>query len=345
MGATIKDVAKEAGVSTATVSRVLNGSGPVSTATRARIHDVAERLRYAPNSSARSLITARTHTFGVLLPDLYGDFFSEVIRGIDQAAQKSDYHVLLSSSHTNRSGIEAAMRAMRGRVDGLIVMYPEIDGTVLRSNLPESMPVVLLNCLVSDGAFDAINIDNFGGAYAMVRHLVGHGHRRIAIIKGEAKNHDAAERLRGYRAALQDSGIEQDDLLEVGGAFTEATGYAATERLLESGSGATAIFAANDSMAIGAVSAVRRSGRRVPADMAVAGFDDIPIARYLNPRLSSVHVPISELGTRAMDRLMEAVRFENGHVRRQEYLPTRLKLRRSCGCGDLEHEPVHATNT
>src|SRR5690606_5506248 len=139
------------------VSRVFNRSGPVREPTRLRILEVAERLRYVPDSAARSLITRRTGTLGVLLPDLYGEFFSEVIRGLDGAAQARGYHLLLSSSHDDRSAIEAALRAMRGRVDGLVVMSPDIDAQGLRSNLPDSLPVVLLNCAVRGSAYDSLN--------------------------------------------------------------------------------------------------------------------------------------------------------------------------------------------
>src|SRR5690606_31269009 len=159
MKVTIRDVAREAGVSVATVSRVFNRSGPVREPTRQRILEVADRLRYVPDSAARSLITRRTGTLGVLLPELYGEFFSEVIRGIDGAAQARGYHVLLSSSHANRGEIVTALRAMRGRVDGLVVMSPDIDAQGLRANLPESLPVVLLNCAVSGSAYDSLNID------------------------------------------------------------------------------------------------------------------------------------------------------------------------------------------
>jgi LacI family transcriptional regulator len=137
MKVTIRDVARVAGVSVATVSRVFNDSGPVNEETRRRIREVASELRYVPNSAARSLITSRTNTLGVLLPDLYGEFFSEVIRGIDQTAQEHDYHLLVSSSHNDKAEMETALRAMRGRVDGVIVMSPDIDAQVLAANLPE----------------------------------------------------------------------------------------------------------------------------------------------------------------------------------------------------------------
>ena len=331
MRATIRDVAREAGVSVATVSRVFNDSGPVNEETRRRIQEVARRLHYAPDSAARSLITRRTHTLGVLLPDLYGEFFSEVIRGIDQTAQGSGYHLLVSSSHNERSEIEAALRAMRGRVDGLIVMTPDVDAQALVTNLPESHPVVLLNCAVEGTAYDAINVDNESGAYAMAHHLLDLGHRRIAFVAGPDRNVDSAERQRGYRAALRDAGVATRPALELAGDFTDAGGYAAAQQALALEPRPTALFCANDSMAIGALSALRDAGVRVPEEMAVVGFDDIPVARYMSPPLSTVHVAIGELGAMATRTLLGAVEHKGQHVRRRETLPTALVIRQSCG--------------
>lgn len=328
MAVTIKEVAKEAGVSIATVSRVFNDSGPVNDGTREKILDVARRLRYTPHGGARSLIMSKTHTLGVLLPDLYGEFFSEVIRGIDHAARQSGYHVLLSSSHNDADEIDAAMKAMRGRVDGLIVMYPDVNARILEVNLSDSMPVVLLNCDVDEDSFLSINIDNYGGAYAMTEHLLNSGHRHIAMIKGAENNFDAAERLRGFRAAIEQNGAAS---LEVAGHFTEASGFSAAEAVLTSEPRPTAIFAANDSMAIGALSAVRQNGLRVPDDIAIAGFDDIPMAAYITPPLSSVHVPINDLGSRAISRLIDAVNGKEGGRGDKELLQTTLILRQSCG--------------
>jgi LacI family transcriptional regulator len=330
--ATIKDVAREAGVSVATVSRVLNDSGPVREATRRRIRDVATRLRFTPNSAARSLITARTTTLGVLLPDLYGEFFSEVIRGIDQAARRHGYHLLVSSSHADRAETEAALRAMRGRVDGLIIMSPDLDARALVQNLPDRLPLVLLNSAVDSEAFDALTIENFQGASAMVRHLIVLGHRRIAMLKGAARNHDAVERLRGYRAALERAGIERSPAWEIAGEFTEESGYRGVEALLRIEPRPTALFAANDAMAMGAMSALREAGIAVPDAMAVAGFDDIPIARYASPSLSSVRVPIGELGERATEMLLEGIRAgKDRATRRRETMETTVVIRKSCG--------------
>jgi LacI family transcriptional regulator len=331
MTTTIRDVAREAGVSVATVSRVFNNSGPVRPATRDRIDAVAKRLRYAPNSAAQSLSARRSATIGVVLPDLFGEFFSEVIRGIDQAVQQGGFHLLVSSSHNDRAEIEAAVRAMRGRVDGLLVMSPGLDADTLAANLPDRLPVVLLNCEVDDRSFDSLNIDNFGGARAMAEHVLGLGHRRIGVIGGSPRNHDARERLSGTVAAVEAAGLWRSALVEAEGAFTEASGYRGAELLLAESPRPTAIIAANDSMAVGALGAARDAGLRVPAELTVVGFDDIPIARYVTPPLTTVRVDIPRLGQQAAQRLFEQIEAKNGQERVQSVQPTELVVRRSCG--------------
>ncbi len=329
MSVTIKDVAREAGFSVATVSRVLNNSGPIREETRRRVEEVADRLHYTPNVAARSLITRKTLTIGVLLPDLYGEFFSEVIRGIDRAARTGGYHLLVSGSHNDREEIEAAVQAMHGRVDGLIVMSPGLEPRAIVAGLPRRLPVVLLNCDVEETGFDAVNVDNYGGAREMVRHLLGLGHRRVAILGGARDNSDARERLRGYRDAIAEADADISVKLQIEGDFTESSGHRSARQLLGLDPRPTAVFAANDSMAIGALSAFREAGVEVPGEMAVAGFDDIPIARYVSPPLSSVHVPIRGLGVRAVERLLESM--ADGEEKTVEVLPTRLVVRESCG--------------
>src|SRR6476646_376112 len=334
---TIKDVAREAKVSVATVSRVLNGSGPVSDETRSRIREIAGRMRYVPHSGARSLITSKTQTLGVLLPDLHCEFFAEVLRGMDDTAQRHGFHLLISRSYADKHGIETAMRAMRGRVDGVAAMSPDLDAESLL-NLPSTIPVVLLCSVPRGNDIDSLTIQNCRGAREMVSHLISLGHRRIAIIKGAPRNYDAAERLRGYRTALREAGILPDHSLDRAGNFTEAAGYSAALELLALKDRPTAIFAANDSMAIGALSALRESGVEVPGQMAVAGFDDIPLARYMDPPLSSVHVPICELGARAVELLLHGITHKNDHTRRRERVPTELVIRRSTGGEDAAAE-------
>ena len=337
MSVTIRDVARLAGVSVATVSRVLNASAPVRDATRTRVLEVALELRFSPNSAARSLSRQRAGALGVILPDLYGEFFSELLRGIDQEAQRANHSLLVSSSHHDSRGIEAAVRAMRGRVDGLMVMAPDVSAPLLAAVLPEGVPAVLLNGPAVDADVDEITVDNFGGARAMSRHLVGLGHVRIGFIAGAARNHEACERERGYREALREAALPCDAALEVRGDFTEDGGWHGARALLALDEPPSVIFAANDAMAVGALSALREAGVAVPADVAVVGFDDIPVARFLNPPLTSVRVGIAALGERAAALLLAALaeRSPPGRARRRDVLPAELVIRDSCGASSV----------
>ncbi|HEY0808778.1 MAG TPA: substrate-binding domain-containing protein, partial [Longimicrobiales bacterium] len=175
------------------------------------------------------------------------------------------------------------------------------------------------------------NIDNLGGALEMTMHLLRLGHRNIRMISGPARNRDSAEREKGFRLALHRAGIAVGSDVIVQGDFTEASGYRCTATLLTSSARPTAIFAANDSMAVGALSALRKAGLRVPEDVAVVGFDDIPIAEYVNPALTTVRVAIAELGAIAATRLFECIRAHNHHERKHEVQPTELVIRGSCG--------------
>ncbi|MEP7029254.1 MAG: LacI family DNA-binding transcriptional regulator [Candidatus Eisenbacteria bacterium] len=329
--ANIKDVAREAGVSVATVSRVFNDSEQVSDETRQLVRDVAGRLRYWPNGVARSLITNRTQALGVLLPDLYGEFFSELIRGIDLAARSEGFHLLVSSSHSDTHGLVAAMRSMRGRVDGLVIMAPDFDSAAAMHDAAGEFPVVILDPGVGMATWDTISIANQDGASQVVRHLVSLGHRRIATVTGPRHNIDAQQRIVGYRAALAEAGIAHDPQLELEGDFTEPSGYRAVAQLLAIEPRPTAALFGNDYMAIGAMSALSEAGLRVPEDFAVAGFDDIAMARYLTPALTTVHVDLIEFGARAVRRLLEVKDGAPGDVPRHEVVGAQLVIRRSCG--------------
>ena len=340
MRVTIRDVAIRAGVSVATVSRAFNNTAPVNTITRQRVFDSASALRYLPNLAARSLITRRTHTVGILIPDLHGEFFSEIMRGVDQVANQHGYHLLVTNSHGDRDAAEVATSNMRGRVDGLILMAPEMDGDSLARVVPDHIPVIMINSPVDLAGRDSLRVDNFQGAHDMVGHLIAHGHTRIALLRGSDVNNDAVERVRGYRSALVDAGLEAPLELQIAGDFTESGGFAGALRLLGLSHPPTAIFASNDSMAIGALSALRERGVRVPDDVAVVGFDDIPIAAYLTPTLASVRVRISDLGARACAQLLHAIKHENQHEPIHEVIPTELIPRQSCGCQDSVEEKV-----
>ena len=329
MAVTIKDVARAAGVSVASVSRALNGHENVTPETRERIESVARELRYMPHGAARSLITKRTQTIGAVLPDLYGEFFSELIRGMDVAAQRNRLHLLVSSTHGSASETARALRALQGRVDGLLVMSPYADADLLADNLPAKLPAVLMNTRVSGAAYPSLIIDNYAGAYAMVRHLVERGYRRIALIAGPEQNFDAQERRRGYATALKQFLPGADEIV-LPGDFTEGAGYRAAQALQAGPDRPDAVFAANDTMALGCLFALNEAGVRVPQDIAVVGFDDIPIARYVTPALTTVRVRIAELGERATARLVGAIERPDSARPEAETLGCDLVVRQSC---------------
>lgn len=304
---TIKDVAREASVSVATVSRALNGHENVAEGVRKHVVEIASRLRYQPHAAARSLSSRSTQTIGVVLPDLYGEFFSELIRGIDVVARAQRKHLLVSSYHGHPEEQGEALRAMRGRVDGLLVLSPYADRPgFLTDNLPTALPAVLINTQLADAAYPVLSIDNFGGATAMVRHLAETGHQRIAFIRGPEDNFDARERLRGYRSALAEY-LPGAEPLELPGDFDESSGYEAGKLILTETQRPDAVFAANDMMALGCLYAFNEAGVEVPTDIALAGFDDIPLARFVHPTLTTMRISIAELGGLALSRLLEAI--------------------------------------
>jgi LacI family transcriptional regulator len=326
--ATIKDVARAAGVSVASVSRALNGHESVTEATRQRILAAAGALRYVPHAAARSLITRRTDTVGVLLPDLHGEFFSELIRGIDAAARASGRHLLISSSHGSVDEAAQALRMLQGRVDGMLIMSPHADSGVLAANLPAALPTVLMNTRVAPGSYPAFAVDNYAGAAAMMRHLFASGRRRIAFIGGPENNFDADERLRGYRDAIAERGARG---IVLRGDFTESSGYRAGIEICEAGERPDAIFAANDMMALGCLFALTEKGVGVPEDIALAGFDDIPIARFVTPPLTTVRVRIADLGRRAFERLAELIADGDDGAKATTRLDCELVARQSSG--------------
>jgi LacI family transcriptional regulator len=297
--ATIRDVAQRAQVSVASVSRVLNGLGNVSDQTRTRVTDAVRALGYVPHAGARSLSLSRTNAIGVVLPDLHGEFFSEIMRGMDREASARGYLLLLSNMHAGGDQSHGALRAMRGRVDGLLVMAPHLAEQEIAAALPAGLPTVLINTRGHAGGHPSMRLDNAAGVQAVVAHLASLGRRRLVHVAGPRDNVDAQERAAACRKAAAAAGLS---LEIVQGSFEEQYGDAAISALLAAGHDFDAVFAANDMMALGAIQALKRAGRSVPGEVAVVGFDDIPLARLLG--LTTVRVRIAELGQRSLDRLI-----------------------------------------
>ena len=306
--ATIRDVARRAQVSVASVSRALNGLDNVSEETRAKVAEAARELGYVPHAGARSLSLARTNAIGVVLPALHGEFFSEFVRGMDEVASVRGYLLLLSNLNADTQGGTAVLRAMRGRVDGLLLMAPHVDDQELVDALPSGLPTLLINTRAPSAERAGIHLDNAAGARAVADHFLALGRRRIVHIAGPQGNIDAQERAEAFVERIAG---EPDAMVEVmQGDFFEESGARAVETLLARGAEFDAIFAANDNMAIGALEALRDAGVTVPDAVAVAGFDDIPLARHLG--LTTVRVRIAELGERALERLLSTLGRE-GH--------------------------------
>jgi len=322
---TIRDVARAADVSVATVSRALNGTDTVSADTLEHVLKIAREMDFVPHAGARSLSLRRTDTIGVLLPDLHGEYFSELIRGLDLGARGTGHHLLLSASHGDIAEAVAALRTMRSRVDGLVVMSPFADGESVSGALSGKVPLVMIGG--SEGAGARFSVDNHAGALAVTRHLLEMGHRDIAFVSGPADNVDSRERLRGYRDAHREAGIAPRPVVQ--GDFREDSGFEAGTLLLSNGL-PDAVFAANDAMAIGCLRAFRGAGLSVPGDVAIAGFDDIPMARLIEPALTTAGIAIADMGREAIELCVAMVRGEAEAPERRLFAPT-LVIRASSG--------------
>lgn len=334
MSTNILEIAKRAGVSIATVSRALNNSGSIREATRQRILSISREMNYHPNSIARGLSQKKTDTIGVILPELIDEFFMDIIHGIDEEAYKANKFVMISSSHSQRNIIETLLEFMgSGRVDGVILMLPQLYDEAAELIRKSKRPVILLNVYRDQQDIVSFNIDNYHGSFAITEHLIKHDYKKIGIISGPPGNCDAKDRFRGYKEALTQYGLSFDKNLIVEGDFKSQSGYYGFLRLMSQPEKPEAIFAANDMMAVGIYEAARTSGIKIPEDIAIVGFDDIHLSRFLQPRLTTVHVPIQELGSRAIRYLFKMINGEvDPKLPHREELTTGLIIGSSCGC-------------
>ncbi len=330
MKTTIREVARRAGVSISTVSRVFNKSAFVDESTSEKVRSAALELRYAPNQAARSLIKNETRTIGLILPSVFGEYYSEVLSGMDHVASGADYDIMLSGSKSIGSKFEKSIRAMSGRVDGLIIMSPTIGCEQLRALIPPYLPTVLMNAADASGSFTTVSVDNRGGAMLAVKHLIGLGHQRIAHIRGLDGSDDARLRAEGYRAAMQEAGLDRY-ITEVSGSFTIASGDPAIRALLALPERPTAVFAANDAMAIGTLPPLGAENVRVPDDIAIVGFDDLPRAQTTRPPLTTIRVDLATFGATAITEVIASIRQENNTAPERRTIGCELIVRSSCG--------------
>jgi LacI family transcriptional regulator len=301
---TIRDVATRAGVSSTTVSHVINDTRPVSADLRSRVEAAMAELGFQPNALARSLRRKRTHTLGLIVPDSANPFFAEVGRGIEDTSFANGFSVILCNSDGDPARELLYMDLLvQKQVDG-VLFVPTGDQARLAATLrTRNIPVVVIDRDVPDAPIDRVHIDNVAGGYLATRHLLDLGHRRIGYIGGPPHLSPVPHRNAGYRQALQEAGLTVDEGLVIDGNFRDVGGYEGAQALLALADPPTAIFAGNDLMAIGALAASREAGVAVPDELSIVGFDDIHLAGYINPPLTTIAQPKYELGVIAAELL------------------------------------------
>ena len=336
MSPTLEEVARLAGVSRSTVSRVINDQPNVRPEVRERVWQVAREVGYQPHAAARSLATSRTHVIGMVIPEAVttlftAPFFSLLLRGATESCNSHQYQLMLSlfTAHADRQ--EIYQRILRsGYLDGAIVASASLDDPLISDLLRDRIPFVSVG-RYPHKPIHYVDADNVNGARMAVEHLIRLGHRRIATITGPLDMIAGQDRLSGYRQALEARSIPVEEELIVGGDFTEASGTVAMQRLLPVSP--SAVFAASDMMAIGALKALRQADRQVPQDIALVGFDDIPIASAIVPALTTVRQPIERMGSMAVEVLLSVLEEPSGEEAPAQriILPTELVIRASCG--------------
>jgi DNA-binding LacI/PurR family transcriptional regulator len=329
--ATVKDVADLAGVSTATVSRVLNNHPQVADETRARVLSAVEQLGYQPSRVARRLRVKSTQILGLIISDIANPFFPSVVRGIEDVAYANQYTLLLCNSDEDPDKESLYIDIMRSEsVAGVIISPVAETDNYSRVLLQSGVPVVAMDRRMLDLEVDTVIVRNVEGAYQAVSHLLKLGHHRIGFIGGPPRTTSGRERREGYGKALIEHGIESDQALIKIGDFKQAGGYRMTCELLEMNEPPTAIFTVNNLTTLGALNAIHERGLRIPQDVAIIGFDDMPWAPSLDPPLTAVSQPTYELGCTAANLLLKRI-ADKGREITEVNLDPRLIIRDSCG--------------
>jgi LacI family transcriptional regulator len=339
---TLRDVARAAGVHPATASRALNPEtrSLVSEATAYRVQAVAEELCYWPNPIARGLKTNRSHTIGVLVPDLMNPLFAAIVRGIEAVLDQAGYTPLITNTDNDPERERTDFQAMRMRqVDGFITATAERDHKLITEAVGPDTTVVLVNRRADDNALPAVTVDDLAGARLAVEHLAGLGHRRIAHLAGPLSVSTGHQRHEGFIATMRELGLEPDpELILIGDNFTEASGARTCRELIGRGAPFTAIVAGNDLMALGCYDALAEHGLVCPDDVSVVGFNDMPFAARFNPPLTTVRIAHYEMGSKSAE-LMLALLHDPDLPPRQELLRPELVVRGSSG-PPREHVPA-----
>ncbi len=330
---TINDIARRSGLSKASVSRALNGKQDVDPSTRKRVVELAGRMGYVPSASARALSVGRSNCLGLLVPSLTWPWMLEILRGVAEEIERSGYSLIL---YTTASGADAERAFMSqvvpaGAVEGLALVIPPGMLDYIGRLAKRGLPVVVIDDRGHHPEFPTVATTNVEGGRSATRHLIEQGRRKIAMVNGPVDFGCDRDRLEGYRLVLEEAGIRYDPGLVENCDFTQAGGASAMTRLLQANPHLDAVFAANDLMAFGVLEALRDAGRKVPDDVAVVGFDDIPAAALTHPPLSTVHQPLYEMGRTAAVMVMSGIQGKD--IAGRVELPTRLVVRGSSGRG------------
>ncbi len=326
---TIVDVAREANVSFATVSRVVNGKGYVSAQTRERVMQAMTRIGYTVNRQARVLAGGRTQVIGLLVRDLDTSYIGEILKGIEEVLAAASYDLMLYTTHHRRTRESVFVNSLaNGMTDGLLMILPLAPEAYVDSIRRRGIPFVLIDHEGFDAHTPSVSAANRQGARAAIQHLVELGHRRIAVITGNLDMDSARQRLAGCEAQLAESGLELPEDLRKRGDFHRPLGYQLTHELLRLPDPPTAIVTGNDVSAFGALDAIRNAGLATPTDISVVGFDDIPDAKWAHPPLTTVHQPMREMGKVATRMLLDAINDAENSGGKVE-LPADLVVRES----------------
>src|SRR4051812_1959781 len=355
MRATIIDVAREAGVSTTTVSHVINGTRSVAEPTKQRVLAAIQRLSYEVNSLAQSLKSDRSQTIGLLVTDISNPFFTSLVRGVEDVANQAGYSVMLCNTDENPDKELTYLRMLqRKRVDAILMAPTGVPQPVVDQLIGLKLPLVCFDRPAPGAASDTVLVDNVGGAQEAVSHLLSLGHRRVGVITGLSGVGTTNERLDGYMRAMAEHDVLVDPtLVRVGNSRLDG-GFREMLALLDSPEPPTAVFSTNNLMTLGALGALQSRQVAVPDQMAIAGFDDFEWAAVLRPRLTPLAQPTYEIGATATRMLIERIEERGDSAPRHVVLPTRLIVRESCGAagpiGPAELEdvfgrpPVHVAN-
>jgi LacI family transcriptional regulator len=331
---TVRDVARRAGVSTSTVSHVLNRTRYVSEELRERVVSAMQDLHFEPNAAARMLSLRRSNAIGLIVSDIRNPFFASVTRGVEDVAQEHGYTVVLCNSDETVVKETACLKALQShQVDGVLLASAGVADEHVRRLVRAGYPIVLVDRDLPDLGVPAVLLDNEGAAYSAVRHLVDRGHRRIGMVSGRPSISTTTERIAGYQRALREAGVEPDDRLVISGESTSEGGARATHALLDLRPCPTAIFSGNNLMTIGALHAISSRGLSVPDDVALVGFDDFPFpwSDAFSPHLTTMAQPTYELGRRAAEMLVQILRNNSPPVAHRAVLDGKLLIRESSG--------------